>query len=566
MANSRRDLQMSRSKSRWALGAICACLMIALMVRFALASTEAKIDASGQWKYVVEDGGATITGYVAEPSGDLVIPSELDGCAVTGIGDSAFRWCEDLTSVTIPDSVASIGNGAFSYCRGLTRVTIPQSVTSMGSNPFAGCPLVLIDVSVDNLVYQMTAGILFDKQRKILVSYFGAWRGVYTIPEGVLHIGDNAFEDCHGLTGVVIPDGVTSIGNYAFVGCDNLTSVTIPDSVTSIGSQAFSMSFELTNVSIPANVTSIGTNPFAGCALTFIDISSDNPAYVSREGVLFDKQGERLISYPTAREGAYAIPEGTLFIADSAFEFCRGLTSVTIPETVTNIGDDAFRKCWGLADVIIPDSVTRIGNWAFSESELGSVIITEGVVSIGDYAFGFCEFANVTIPASVTSIGSNPFDGSPLMYIDVSSGNPTYASIDGVLFDKQRKMLVTYPSAKEGPYSIPEGTLLIGDDAFSGCEGLSSVTIPNSVTSIGDYAFYGCYGLINVDVPNGVTHIGDYAFALCSDLMSTTIPASVTSIGDFAFVNCPNVILHVTKGSAAEQHAKDNNIPFVYIE
>ena len=90
---------------------------------------------------------------------------------------------------------------------------------------------------------------------------------------------------------------------------------------------------------------------------------------------------------------------------------------------------------------------------------------------------------------------------------------------------------VTYLSVK---YSVTS----IGDEAFSDCRGLTSVTIPNSVTSIGEWAFSGCSGLTSIEIPNNVTSIGNYAFRDCSGLTSIDIPNSVTSIGEGAFQNC----------------------------
>jgi hypothetical protein len=107
---------------------------------------EEQTDVSGQWEYMVEDGGATITGYDVEPSGDLVIPGELDGYAVTGIGESAFENCYSLTGITIPDSVTSIGDRAFRECASLTGITIPDSVTSIGEGAFGECDNLTLHV------------------------------------------------------------------------------------------------------------------------------------------------------------------------------------------------------------------------------------------------------------------------------------------------------------------------------------------------------------------------------------------------------------------------------------
>lgn len=350
-------------------------------------------DATGQWKYVLEGDGAIIMGankgsYAI--TGDFVIPSELDGYAVMGIGEQAFDHF-NMTRVTIPAGFISIGDGAFYECNQLTRVSIPASVTGIVGNPFAGCPLESIDLAADNPVYELAEGVLYDKQHKTLVLYPAAREGAFAIPDGVLRIGDDAFTECVKLTGVTIPGSVTGIGSMAFWGCKGLTHVTIPDNVRSIGFGAFRYCENLTSVSLPDGVTSIESAAFEACK-SLTDV---------------------------------IIPDSVTSIGEDAFQHCSGLTSVVIPSSVTSIGRYAFSNCSSLTSVVIPDSVTSIDFATFSAgSSLTDVTIPDSVTSIGAYAFYKCGvLTSLMIPASVTDIGDDAFAECERLTLAVAKGS-----------------------------------------------------------------------------------------------------------------------------------------------
>ena len=156
---------------------------------------------------------AIVSGYNGLSS-KVVIPSKRDGFSITGIGSGAFKDCDFLQSVKIPNSVTSIGYEAFEGCSSLTSIKIPDSVTSIGSMAFYGCS------SLTSIA----------------------------IPDSVTSIGYGAFNSCTSLTSITIPDSVTSIESMAFYGCSSLTSITIPDSVTSICNYAFDECSSLTTV------------------------------------------------------------------------------------------------------------------------------------------------------------------------------------------------------------------------------------------------------------------------------------------------------------------------------
>ena len=447
-------------------------------------------DEENNLRYIVNDDR---TLSVIEPIDSeladwgCIIPEEYEGIKVTSIENGAFYYCSSLTSINIPDTVTSIGDYAFIGCSGLTSIT----------------------VSDNNMYYKSIDGVLFDKNVQRIIAYpCGKSSNYYTIPDTVTSIGGIAFRDCSSLESITIPDTVTSIGSYAFYGCSSLTSIIIPNAVTCIGDYAF----------------------FYCTSLTSITVSDNNMYYKSIDGVLFDKNVQRIIAYPWGKSSNYyTIPDSVTSIGCFAFLYCSSLTSITIPDSVTSIGDFAFFGCSDLTSIDIPDSVTFIGGGAFS---------------------------------SCTGLTS----------ITVSDNNKYYKSIDGVLFDKNVQKIIAYPCSKSSNYytipgsvtsivdrafyncsrltsiDIPDSVTSIGDSTFSYCSSLTSITIPKSVTSIGGYTFEGCSNLESITIPDSVTSIGEYAFWYCSGLTSITIPKSVTSIGDSAFRECSSLTeIHINK-------------------
>ncbi len=280
---------------------------------------------------------------------------------------------------------------------------------------------------------------------------------------------------------------VTGIDENAFSNSSNLTSIEIPNSVTSIGNGGFTSCFSLTSIVIPNSVTSIGNYTFYDCLkLTSIQL-----------------------------------PNSITSIGYRTFYLCTMLTSIEIPNSVTSIETEAFSNCIKLTSILMPNSITNIGDMAFKScSSLTSVMLPNTLTNIGKFAFSYCK---------------------KLTSIEVSTNNMHYASIDGVLYNKEKTLLIIYPGGRLGDFAIPNSVMSIGEFTFYGCTGLTTVAIPNSVTSIGSRAFASCSSLTAIEIPNSVMSIGFSALDGCSNLTAIVLPNYVASIDSTVFSGCSSL-------------------------
>jgi len=363
----------------------------------------------GDLTYNIYNDHAEVTSCSGFYEGDIVIPSEVLGLPVTVIGYCAFNLSEQMTSVTIPDSITAIEQHAFGYCTGLTEVTIPDSVEYIDDSAFNNCTGL--------------TGINIPASVKSVGSC--AFRGCTSLievdlPEPLPEIGSDAFEGTPWLEkykqetpfiifegvllkytadggDVVIPEGVRKIGSGAFVGND-ITSVVIPDSVTAIEIDAFLWCKELTAVDIPDSVTYIAPGAFSGTSVSELTI----PGGIKQpESGLFS--GIETLEKVTYLEGTEIIPE---------YQFAENklLRSVSLPDTVTEIGEKAFMGCRRLKDISIPESVTCIGYKAFDSCRsLTSVTIPEGVKELNDTFMNCYALREVSLPASLERISKDTF-------------------------------------------------------------------------------------------------------------------------------------------------------------
>ncbi len=268
--------------------------------------------------------------------GELEIPN-----SVTNIGNTAFRDCTELTTITIPNSVTNIGYSAFDGCTNLTSVNIPNSVTNIGWFTFQDCKN-LTSITIPHGVTSIEGGAFSGCVNLKSIA----------IPNSVLKIGDDAFSGCTSLNSINISNSVLTIGNYAFSNCISLTSVSIPKNITRIEDGTFYKCSSLAYVIIPKDVTYIGNGAFDGCLnLTSIVWNAKNCDAYKFGGQL------ELVVFGNEVE---TIPNS----------LCAGkpnITSIVIPNNVTSIGENAFARCSNLQTLTVGENVTTYGSGAFSD-------------------------------------------------------------------------------------------------------------------------------------------------------------------------------------------------------
>ena len=518
---------------------------------------------------------------------------ELDS-RITSIGQYAFYFCSNMTSVNMPASLTSIGSNAFAYCSKLTSVTVPAGVTSIGNYAFASCKALtridfnatsMTDCVSNNYIFQYAgqngtgitvnigAGVksvpayLFYPYSTTSTSSYTPKITAVTFTQGSVctTIGSCAFTECAELTAVNLPDSLTTISSSAFYDCSGLTAVSIPNSVTSIGGLAFYNCGKLTSVSIPAGVTSIGNNAFGCCAsLTGITVATGNTAYTSdASGVLYNKAMTQLICVPAGISGSYTVPAGVTSIEESTFRQCTKLTSVTLPDSVTTLGAYAFYGCSGLTSVTLGSSITAIPEYAFYGcSGLTSFVIPDKVTSVGTYAFSGCSgLKSLTIGFGVKTLSSYAFyNCTGLTEINLNAEALSNLSSNNYVFAYAGKNgtgitvnVAAHATAVPAYLFYPCNAGSANVTAYTPKIIAVSFAKGQVAKTVGNYAFYGSTGITSLDLGGLVTSVGSYAFYGCTGLKSLTFGADLKTVGSSAFYGCTALeqfTFHATEMSA----------------
>lgn len=312
---------------------------------------------SGNFRYTVLSSDDKTVGIAQSDyhlTGNVVLPSsvEFEGevYTVTTLPKVAFAYCEDITSIEIPETVNCIGEYAFWECRGLEAIQVPASVDSLGLGAFWACS-------------KLKQAKLPDGLKRISESLFYACSSLNSVTMGdnVEIIDPFAFKDCPNFDVAALPSSLKTIGEGAFVST-GVTNVVLPDGIVSVGPSAFSACAKLKEFHIPASLSELSGGVLASCPqLEKIVVAEDNACYSSLDGVLFNKDRSELIAYPNMRGSSYTAPATVKVVLERAFENCTSIKDVTFQKGVETIGKQLFWGCYELQSVVLPETVKTIG-------------------------------------------------------------------------------------------------------------------------------------------------------------------------------------------------------------
>ena len=313
---------------------LLACLFAILFVVPAQATTGETVEEADFVCERLRNGALKLVKYQGNAEGKIVnIPASINGAHVERIGEYAFDGCKAV-NITIPDTVHMIEAFAFNDCSEIKKISIPNDVYFIDGNAFTGCKK-LVNISLDpkHPTLQVTSdGALYSKKNRMLLCFpYSKQTRTFSVMQGTITIGKNAFYGCDKVESINLPNTVREIGDGAFIGCTNLISITLPESLLSIGEQAFGGCSALRGISIPKDISRIERSTFFNC--------------VSLANVSFS--------------------ENLTDICDMAFFGCKTLHEIHLPSNVNSIGEKAFYGCDTLTDAYIPVSVTEIGDAAF---------------------------------------------------------------------------------------------------------------------------------------------------------------------------------------------------------
>ncbi len=383
------------------LAALTACLLCPPCIPPAAAAETGTYELL---TYESSGSAITITDCTIPAGSDdvvLEIPAAIDGLPVTAIGDSAFAFCEGLTAVILPDSIVTIDDYAFYCCEDLTSIFLPEGVTDIGSFVFASCK------RLPSIHLPSTTGLL----------YAGSFSGCTSLAE--IQVAEGNRYNCsidgvlYGLTGTALDCDIDETWLNCYPPAKTDTSYTVPAHITSIERTAFDSCQYLQSLTLPEGLLAIAEDAFYGCtALEEVEVPDTCIAASSADGVLYSKDGAKLLLYPAGRTDTHwTVPANVTAIAPRAFSNAVHLTEVTLPEGLEVIEQHLFSGCTSLTTLHVPASAAYFSFYALYDCTALTDIVYAGTQAewqaLCTYMrlYGYDEGNDVLQTANVTCLG-----------------------------------------------------------------------------------------------------------------------------------------------------------------
>ena len=338
------------------------------------------------------DDTVCITGVNQKELADLVIPSEIDGKAISEIADHSFDGCS-ANDIAIPASVEAIGDNAFANCKNLINVNVDENNTYYTSDHG-----ILFNDKKTKLIYYpdgkklgeivisgecgseakwrlYDSGVLLIAGKGKMADYekaeqqpWAEYRNNITsvVFDGyITHIGDRVFLDCSNIRFCILPESITEIGLWSFSHCNSMEEIIIPSSVVSIKMGAFEKSENIKTVVLGKSLRELDRTFMCDCRKTeSITVSSDNPYFTSIDGALYNKDVTDLILIPKGISGQFIIPDTVEVIGNYACQFSN-YSEIVLPSSLKSFGFASMSWCDNMTSITIPLSVKSINKWAF---------------------------------------------------------------------------------------------------------------------------------------------------------------------------------------------------------
>jgi len=498
------------------------------------------------------------------------------------IRDNAFKSANALLSVEIPNTVEVIGAYAFQYC-GKAAITFEEGGDSVlviddyafGHTHFTEIELPARLVALGDYVFENNtdlASVTFEENSKLSVIGDAVFINTMKLeeivfPDSVVTIGNNLFARSDatsaGIKRVVFGNGLKTIGDESFINLQSLEYVYLPASLETMGISSFRLCGNLTTVEFApgSHLTKIPAGTFHQSGLTEIiipasvkEIESQNPNNYYSYGAF-----ENCMSLTSVKFESGSV---CTLIGNKAFYNCTALTEFTVPASVIELGDQAFMYCTGLTEFTVPATVTKLGHSLFKNcTSLADVVLNTKATELSQNMFEGCTaLTAVALPDYVTSIGANCFAGSGVSEFIVPETHKTLTVVNGIIYTKDMTTIVACPpSFSATSLTFPKELTSIGEGAFKGMTDLKEIIFEEGGTDplvIGDSAFSGCTGITTLVLPARLTTIGENAFYGCSNLMFVELPENLTSMGSYSFYDCAKLLEVYNKSSMSESDIK----------